>query len=685
MKNERFSLACERLGGIGEENVVGEPYAAFFRAAAEFLKRMAELYDELEKKDWEKASLNSLRTMNDLLYREILPEHYDQSYANPAYAVSVLGEEFGNLLCLMYAELRSLIPFVFEQNQEAMVIRTELFLEVYHAFYSSYEENGMPPVQEEVRRILYWFYSDYSETEADRRIAEQLIPNSQFAVELIINSDLSDVKYLYRFGEYITENEIRTALFLQSLPEETIIKMADTFTEGFRKGFVNAGKDLSGKKTVNIRYSLGFERVIKRAIMNFGKMGLEPTIYRAGISLFQRRSTARIGYFGAVPNKQYDYDHKEDDALILDGLLVNRRLEVLRQAYEADREWAGVHAGPACMEVFGSEPFVPENKKEAPRLSEEQQKLAVEYASGAGKIVNEFIPGEERSFTIIAFPTPEIGKDFEKIFDEIIRINTLDYQLYTDIQQSLIETLDRADSVRIMGTNGNRTDLTVRLQKADDITKQTTFENCVADVNIPVGEVFTSPVLAGTDGILHVSRVYLNELEYRDLELHLKDGMTASYTCGNFETEEENKRYIRDNLLFHHESLPLGEFAIGTNTTAYVAAAKYGLQSKLPILIAEKMGPHFALGDTCYSHSEDVCVTNPDGREIIARDNEISLLRKTDEAKAYFNCHTDITIPYDELGRLSVRNGDGTEIDILINGRFVLPGTEKLNDPFLNY
>ena len=42
---------------------------------------------------------------------------------------------------------------------------------------------------------------------------------------------------------------------------------------------------------------------------------------------------------------------------------------------------------------------------------------------------------------------------------------------------------------------------------------------------------------------------------------------------------------------------------------------------------------------------------NPDGKEIIARDNEISILRKEDISKAYFGCHTDITIPYDEFGK----------------------------------
>ena len=52
--------------------------------------------------------------------------------------------------------------------------------------------------------------------------------------------------------------------------------------------------------------------------------------------------------------------------------------------------------------------------------------------------------------------------------------------------------------------------------------KQTNFENCLADVNIPVGEVFTSPKLTGTNGVLHVTQVYLNELRYENLEFFLR-------------------------------------------------------------------------------------------------------------------------------------------------------------------
>ena len=232
--------------------------------------------------------------------------------------------------------------------------------------------------------------------------------------------------------------------------------------------------------------------------------------------------------------------------------------------------------------------------------------------------------------------------------------------------------------MQIKGMDGNKTELTVSFHELKDPAKETNFENCVADVNIPVGEVFTSPVLAGTEGTLHVTGVYLDGLFYKNLELKFEDGCITEYGCSNFEDVQEGKKYISDNILYNHKTLPIGEFAIGTNTTAYVVARKYNIADKLPILIAEKTGPHFAVGDTCYSYEEDTMTYNPDGKAIIARDNEISIKRKTEPDKAYFSCHTDITIPYDELGEITVVRADGSTATIIKNGRFVLPGTEEL-------
>ena len=679
MTEMRYELAIERIENIKGENTVSEKYRDYFRTLADFVLLVDKLKEKIENGEYYKFSIEELECWNTHLYDDVLGEHYKTSYANPAFATEKFGIEYGRLLSFLYTELRGVIPYAFEKKTEYLDILFELFIEVYNQFE---EENE--PEYEHVRQTIYWYASDYCDVFLADRIKEQIDPEDNFAADLIMNSDFNDVRYLYYYGEYVSENEKRTAMHLNELPLETIQKMADVYTEGYRIGFVNTGKNLSKKATVNIRYTLGFERVIRIAIENFRKMGLKPTIYRAGVSVLTKRQHLKIGYYGGIANKQYEYDHKDDQALILDRQFMERKLEVMRTTYEQYKDLARRHAGPACMETFGEEPFTPVSKSEAVKLNDKQKEISLEYDSKSSQIVNSYIPGDERSFTIVAYPVPEIGDQYEEIFDEIIKINTLDVKVYEKVQQTIIDALDQGTSVHILGNNGNHTDLRVQLYKLKDPKKETIFENCVADVNIPVGEVFTSPVLEGTNGVLHVSQVYLNELLYKDLEVTFSNGMVADYSCKNFEHELENKEYFLDNVLYRHPTLPLGEFAIGTNTTAYVAAKKYNIADKMPILIAEKMGPHFAVGDTCYSWAEDIKVYNPNGKEIVARDNSVSIQRKEDVSAAYFHCHTDITIPYEELKSITVECADGKEIEIIRDGIFVLPGTEILNEPLKN-
>ena len=679
MTEMRYELAIERIENIKGENTVSEKYRDYFRTLADFALLVDKLKEKIENGEYYKFSIEELECWNTHLYDDVLGEHYKTSYANPAFATEKFVTEYGRLLSFLYTELRGVIPYAFEKKTEYLDILFELFIEVYNQFE---EENE--PEYEHVRQTIYWYASDYCDVFLADRIKEQIDPEDNFAADLIMNSDFNDVRYLYYYGEYVSENEKRTAMHLNELPLETIQKMADVYTEGYRIGFVNTGKNLSKKATVNIRYTLGFERVIRIAIENFRKMGLKPTIYRAGVSVLTKRQHLKIGYYGGIANKQYEYDHKDDQALILDRQFMERKLEVMRTTYEQYKDLARRHAGPACMETFGEEPFTPVSKSEAVKLNDKQKEISLEYDSKSSQIVNSYIPGDERSFTIVAYPVPEIGDQYEEIFDEIIKINTLDAKVYEKVQQTIIDALDQGTSVHILGNNGNHTDLRVQLYKLKDPKKETIFENCVADVNIPVGEVFTSPVLEGTNGVLHVSQVYLNELLYKDLEVTFSNGMVADYSCKNFEHELENKEYFLDNVLYRHPTLPLGEFAIGTNTTAYVAAKKYNIADKMPILIAEKMGPHFAVGDTCYSWAEDIKVYNPNGKEIVARDNSVSIQRKEDVSAAYFHCHTDITIPYEELKSITVECADGKEIEIIRDGIFVLPGTEILNEPLKN-
>lgn len=671
---ERYDLAMERIAEIPGENRVAEPYRAYFECLSGFVGQIEDLALRQMREELEDISLEEQKALNRALYADVLPDHYEESYANPAYAAKLLGEDYGPLLSAFYAQLRGTIVFAYECRLTDITILCETLIEIYNMF-----EEGVPPVKS-LKDVLYWFHSDYTDVTLAYRIREQLDPALSFAKDIIMESDLQDLRYLYRFGEYITDAELEIAGFLNSLPEETVERMASAYTEGYRKGFEVMGRDLSKKRTVAIRYELGFERMVKAAIGQFEAMGLAVILYRSAVWSVTQNAGRKIGYHGASPNRQYEYDHRYDNAIYLDKAFKDRKLAVLRTAYETYKTLAAEFAGPAVIETFGEDGFEPVNKPEAYTLSKKQEELSIAYANESMPVVNQYIPGDETSFTIIAFPVPAVGADFAEIFAETIRINTLDYEKYKEIQQHIIDVLDGAEYVTVTGRGKNETDIRVSLHHLDQPKEQTNFENCVADVNIPLGEVFTSPILAGTGGLLHVSNVYIGDFQFKNFRMWFEDGMITDYSCDNFEDQEEGKKLIRQQILKNHDTLPLGEFAIGTNTAAYAMAEKFGIVDKLPILIAEKMGPHFAVGDTCYSWSEDSPVYNPDGKEIIARDNEVSLLRKEDVSKAYFGCHTDITIPYSELGDIVAVAADGNRMPVIRNGRFAVAGTEALNE-----
>jgi len=660
---ERYEIATSRIREIINEDTVSEPFKSFFCKASEFICKIYDLNSIIKSGEINDFSLDRLKELNKSLFEEIYSENYEESFANPEYAVKTLGEEYGKILCYIYTKNRGMIRNVYMGRLEEVVLQMELFTQIYNYF-----EDVEQLEYDNVYETVYSYEKDNTEIFTDLMIEDRINPDNKFAVDIVMNSDLNDLRYLYKYGEHVGFNELKMAEFLNSLSQEEIDRLAKVYTEGYRIGFINTGKDISKKGTVDIRYSLGFERIIRSAIFNFKKMGLEPVIYQ-------------VGYTTTSPNRQYAYDHRYDDALYLDKAYIKRKLEVSRHAYESRKQLAGKMAGPAVIEIFGETPFEPENKKQAYALSEEQQKLKSEYITEYQTMVQEYIKGDERSFTIIAFPIPEFGDDFEQMFKETVKINTLDSEIYGKVQQNIIDALDQAEYVKVLGKGDNKTNMKVQMHDLKNPLKETNFENCLADVNIPLGEVFTSPKLNGTEGILHVSQVYLNDLKYNDLQITFEDGKIKDYTCKNFDTEEENKKFIKQNVMFNHETLPIGEFAIGTNTTAYMVAKKYHVVYKLPILIVEKMGPHFAVGDTCYSFEEDIKTYNPDGKEIVARENEVSALRKTDIKKAYFGCHTDITMPYDELGEITAVRKDGSEITIIKDGRFVLEGTELLNEP----
>lgn len=678
---ERLELAENRIREIENEHI--NKYAPYFEHVAKHILRCINIYRAgYSLADIENTDINKLSDDNMSVYSDII--NYDDSFLNPDITTELFGDKLGGQYAFIYNELMALVPWAYDSQLELIVVYTELFLEMYGVYVDELASDT-PDIDKARHRnneCIYWFYHDYCEIFQYNNVKALFEDDNNVIPSIVANADLTKTNYLYAYGVPISDNELRLASYINSLSDDDIDIIASTYVGGFVKGYEAMGKDLSSKSIVKVEFPIGLERVVRRSKEIFAKYNLTPVFSRDGVFSFAGGPRSRNTYLSSM-NKQWIYDHRNDKGYYFDKRFYNRRLECMEEAFKEFADKAHKFAGPAVIKTFGEADFEPINKISAYKFTDDQNKWNVEYMSKVGVINNTYLPRDEYSYTIIAFPIPEIGDDefFSKVFDKTMELNTLDYDKYLKMQQCIIDVLDKAEYVHVMGQGDNCTDIKVVLHTLTEPDKQTNFENCVADVNIPVGEVFTSPVLTGTEGTLNVSHVFLNGLAYKNLVIEVKDGKVVNYSCDNFEDEAEGKRYIFENVLYRHETLPIGEFAIGTNTTAYRMARDFDIEGKLPILIAEKTGPHFAFGDTCYSHEENVTLYNPDGKEIIAKENECSALRDTDVSQAYFNCHTDVTMPFDELALIEAVTPEGEHIPIIKDGLFVVAGCEELNSP----
>lgn len=314
---ERYELSMERIKSLETEEMK-LPYGSYFKRIAAFIRQIDGLVERRKDKEiWDSLPLDELQRENNALYQDILPEHYDRSWANPDYAVAALGDGFGPLLSFLYTEIRADIVYAFEMRLTQIIILNEVFLEIYNLFAAAWQEGRETPDKQAVKDALYWFVSDYTDLTVTWRVREGLDPKLSFGTDIIMNSDLTDMCYLYQYGEYISEAELKIASFMNRLPQEVIQRMADTYSEGYRRGFEVMGRDLTKKKTVVVEYRLGFERMIRKAVENFRAMGLEVVVYRAAVETVNRRANGRRGYYGTPANRQYDYDHRYDSALYM--------------------------------------------------------------------------------------------------------------------------------------------------------------------------------------------------------------------------------------------------------------------------------------------------------------------------------------------------------------------------------
>ena len=203
---ERYELVAERIVEISKEPQVPECYKDYFSEAAAYLEKTMELCQMAIAGTLQQRSLETCEADQEFLYHHMLPAYYAESYANPAYAVTVFGEKEGELLSFLRAELDVAIAYAFEGKLAELTLLIELFVQVYNCF----EEEDV----QEAKQTIYWYFHDYSEVFVENQIREMIDPVDSLYKKIIMKADLSDLSYLYQYGFYIGENELGIAAFL---------------------------------------------------------------------------------------------------------------------------------------------------------------------------------------------------------------------------------------------------------------------------------------------------------------------------------------------------------------------------------------------------------------------------------------------------------------------------------------
>lgn len=370
---ERYDLAAERIALIMTEHTVSSDFEDYFLKTADFILMMDRLILSVERDELIDADIAKLEHLHDMVYRDIVSENYEISYANPVYAVRVLGQDYGLLLSALYAKLRLMITLAWECRRADMTIYMELFIEIYNYF-----ETEKMPDPKLIRQTMYWFISDYSDVTLSYRLREHLDPSLDFITDIVMNGNLEDDGYLYRYGSYVGSHERKLSALMRHKTGQEIDAAALEAAEDYVRMAKKEGVDTLKEKTVHIRFDAGLERLVRAVVLKLQSYGFKP--------VFGRQYDTSAGNI-----LQYAVDHKCDEALFLDKALTERRLSVLKVSCESMKALAKAYTGTIYFTVPKNHQNISEIKNAAPAFNEKQVQLLDKYQSRCQEMIDGYI------------------------------------------------------------------------------------------------------------------------------------------------------------------------------------------------------------------------------------------------------------------------------------------------------
>ena len=594
------------------------------------------------------TSTTSLQKTNKILFRELDPLHYSESYLNPLYSISRLGEARGYELSYFFFLLILALRSVYRDRAEDLFGIVKLLIRFFESSEHCFEKHIKRCLRDFLMEKRYRTYRDnFQDSYTETNPAVQFILDKQ-----------RERKALFVTGYYIEEQTLALFDFLNDYDCNKLSELAEVISSSFIDSFSKNGKNLELPSVVRIVYYPGFDPFYTQLSIAFTQYNIKPLFAPAFTSCFEE--------------ERLSTDHNNDFFSYLDEQFGNYDIYSFRKCCEEFSTQLYLFSGFVDFMFLGKDSSADFASR---RLNRDQQNRQLEINRKKITILKKHCPERKTNFCYAPLAVPALGSDFRSIFNELLALSIEDDAERVCRQQLLIDEIDEAEFVYLKGKAPNKTDIRFRLHPLNDETLYTNFTNCGKGQNIPAGEIFTTPLLAGTSGTIHLDRFPFRGHTFIDLTMHFENGFIDTYSCANYETDEDNSHFIETLLFSGHSSLPVGEFAIGTNTRAYSIIRRYNIADTVPSLLLEKTAPHLAIGDSCYARRRGSIKNSANGKTLSLLNNQ----------KRLFNTHVDITLPFENIEILEASFADGKRVPIVYEGIFVPKYLSQLNKYLKRY
>jgi len=153
---------------------------------------------------------------------------------------------------------------------------------------------------------------------------------------------------------------------------------------------------------------------------------------------------------------------------------------------------------------------------------------------------------------VMRYPSPAFAMNARMstatFADFYYRACLLDYAELNERMKPLHEMLAAGKEIRLVGAG---TDISLSIEGQ-------TWIPCAGDVNIPDGEIFSSPLLTSVNGTISYAPTVYEGKPFESITLHVKDGVVV-------ECESSNQAGLEEVLATDEGARRFGEFSFGTN------------------------------------------------------------------------------------------------------------------------